>query len=531
MLLAKSLFFAAVMGSFAALAAARVIHVPGEAPTVQAGLDSLQDGDTVLVAVGVYAEALTAPPLHFVLRGDIQVDTGDYPRPLIDPSLLPGSDSLACLVLPLNSHPVIEHFRFRNGTEMFPRHSAGSYGGIVSRAPDVRMYSCLVDSAFVGFAQVLEGGVTTLERCQFRNDTVACLGGTGTVWHAQNCYFSARAFYVVAVAAPNSSFIHCHFGETHSVGGYLLHASGDGTLIEGCIFGPDSSSYSVLSVSYGSARVINNLFADCRSASGVIKIDVTLGDTVTLENNALIRLADDFSQMFSGLYLHWAGSFGSGRFIKVRSNVFADITGYAYRAKAIYSIGVSGMIEDNRFNNLDHDSLPAVRMIQADDDSLILRENLFWNTQLAVRGNAFTDARWNWWGDSTGPYHATQNPDGLGDEVQGDVQFEPWYPDTSFLSLRGIRTLLPERFEVEAYPNPFNSSVTLKLTPSERVIVRVELFDMLGRKVQDIWSGPLAFEKRITFDGSQLASGIYFARVWQPIGNRPLALAKLVLMK
>ncbi len=32
----------------------------------------------------------------------------------------------------------------------------------------------------------------------------------------------------------------------------------------------------------------------------------------------------------------------------------------------------------------------------------------------------------NWWGDSTGPYHATANPGGLGDSVSDYVDFDPW---------------------------------------------------------------------------------------------------------
>jgi hypothetical protein len=41
-------------------------------------------------------------------------------------------------------------------------------------------------------------------------------------------------------------------------------------------------------------------------------------------------------------------------------------------------------------------------------------------------GRALVDARMNWWGSSTGPYHPTLNPGGLGDEVSDSVQFDPW---------------------------------------------------------------------------------------------------------
>ncbi len=36
------------------------------------------------------------------------------------------------------------------------------------------------------------------------------------------------------------------------------------------------------------------------------------------------------------------------------------------------------------------------------------------------------DASYNWWGDASGPYHETKNPNGTGDEISDYVIFEPW---------------------------------------------------------------------------------------------------------
>jgi len=41
-------------------------------------------------------------------------------------------------------------------------------------------------------------------------------------------------------------------------------------------------------------------------------------------------------------------------------------------------------------------------------------------------GSETVDATNNWWGDASGPYHETLNPDGMGDEVSDNVDFEPW---------------------------------------------------------------------------------------------------------
>lgn len=40
----------------------------------------------------------------------------------------------------------------------------------------------------------------------------------------------------------------------------------------------------------------------------------------------------------------------------------------------------------------------------------------------------------NWWGDATGPYHATLNPSGLGNSVSDNVNFVPWLLETYALT-------------------------------------------------------------------------------------------------
>ncbi|MDH7507169.1 MAG: hypothetical protein QHH15_05225 [Candidatus Thermoplasmatota archaeon] len=46
---------------------------------------------------------------------------------------------------------------------------------------------------------------------------------------------------------------------------------------------------------------------------------------------------------------------------------------------------------------------------------------------LVWEGSFLLDARFNWWGDASGPCHVVLNPDGLGDNVSGNVSFAPWF--------------------------------------------------------------------------------------------------------
>ena len=46
-----------------------------------------------------------------------------------------------------------------------------------------------------------------------------------------------------------------------------------------------------------------------------------------------------------------------------------------------------------------------------------------WNP---IQTESVVDAKNNWWGDNSGPYHPTNNPSGKGDNVTDYVDFEPW---------------------------------------------------------------------------------------------------------
>ncbi|MFH0730526.1 MAG: right-handed parallel beta-helix repeat-containing protein [Pseudomonadota bacterium] len=51
------------------------------------------------------------------------------------------------------------------------------------------------------------------------------------------------------------------------------------------------------------------------------------------------------------------------------------------------------------------------------------------------QGSAEVDARDNWWGDASGPWHATLNPEGQGDTVSDGVLFDPWATSPSTVEI------------------------------------------------------------------------------------------------
>lgn len=64
------------------------------------------------------------------------------------------------------------------------------------------------------------------------------------------------------------------------------------------------------------------------------------------------------------------------------------------------------------------------------------------------------------------------------------------------------------------YPNPFNPTTQISYTLPERANVRLEVYNSMGQRVMLLHNGPLpAGQHFATFDGSQLASGIYIYRL------------------
>lgn len=507
-----------LLSAGASIAFGDVIRVPEEASTIQAALDSISDGDTVLVAVGEYAEALHAPALSFVLRGAVLADTGDYPRPVVDPSPLPGSDSLACLILPANSHPIIEDMKFRTG----------AWGAIRSASPDPILRRCCLDSLYVAFRQDVDSPdyVITLKSCLFRHDSVMCVSAGLSQVHATDCLFSGRGGVLVS-ASGGSRFVRCHFRDNDR--GHLLVAYGRDMEISDCIFGP-YGPYVFVAVSLDAirGRVCNNLFTECQPGAGVLSVSTDTADGVLVQGNVFVNNRGVMTQGNAGMsFFHqWDGDPSQSGIIQ--DNIFTACS--TNTGSKGLGLSAAARVIHNRFADLSPPSRAAVKVYAS---SPVLRNNLFERNGIGIstENAGPVDARWNWWGDSTGPYHASLNPGGQGDEVQGNVEFIPWWADTSFLHTTPRGTPSPEAFDLQAYPNPFNAGLTIRFRVPDPGIFRVELFDVLGRRAALMHWGPATGVVEIKYDARLLSSGVFFIRATDTIFNRSVAMCKVVHLR
>ena len=110
-----------------------------------------------------------------------------------------------------------------------------------------------------------------------------------------------------------------------------------------------------------------------------------------------------------------------------------------------------------------------------------------------------------------------------------DGQFIGVYRYTPAVSANPTVELHPNHFSLSAHPNPFNPTTVLSFDIPRSGRVTISIYDITGRLVQTLADRVYPEGSfRINFDGSKLASGIYFARLQ---GNSFSKTQKLVLLK
>ncbi len=96
-------------------------------------------------------------------------------------------------------------------------------------------------------------------------------------------------------------------------------------------------------------------------------------------------------------------------------------------------------------------------------------------------------------------------------------------------SVPSEKNFIPVGFELSAYPNPFNPAVTINFTAPSSDIYKISVYNMLGQKLFDVYTGELtAGEHRFTLDMSEYSSGTYIVNIYSSNYFNSL---KLLMMK
>jgi len=502
-----------------------ILRVPDQFPDIQLALDSVSVDDTVMVERGLYEEILTAPSVPFVFLGEFVPDSTGMPRPLVDASAIPGPDSTAVLTLPLGCVARIDGMSFKNenriGIELWSDSlflsncvvESTSFG-IDQRRFDV---SALIDIRDSRFSQCTEmcilsvrGNYLRLSRCDFIGGTEANIYSLVAAWYADidSCVFACPSERTCLTTSGTSSVRHCAFGPcTAPAFTYCVRLVGD------------------------SVECLNNRFVDCASGWHSLVVSSPIPEGIEVRGNSFLscRSRSDLTVCEGALGIGVAqDENGDGPLIE--SNVFANCSGHDGADDIMPPINSPVRLRSNRFV---HDSLNGLPSIGGSGSPwqstpVTLRNNTFEECGYALDGSAETDARENWWGDASGPYHETLNPTGLGDTITGPVQFIPWLTDTT-QSISDYRATMPDDFALIAYPNPFNPLTKLTFSLERTAHVDLTIFDVTGRQVANLIDDNLPEGKHeVFFNGASLASAVYFARLATP--SRSIT-SRIVLIK
>ena len=73
----------------------------------------------------------------------------------------------------------------------------------------------------------------------------------------------------------------------------------------------------------------------------------------------------------------------------------------------------------------------------------------------------------------------------------------------------------PDSYELlQNYPNPFNPATTIQFSLKEQSVVRIVVYDVLGREIVRLVNGVMPSGKHsVNFSAAALTSGIYFTQM------------------
>lgn len=511
----------------------RVLEVPADYSTIQIALDSSQTSDTIRVAPGVYHEFLLAPSHSLTLTGWYPGDTLAVLRSTLDP-IPSGVDTPSAAVFSGDS-VAIRNFAFFNRHEYRQYGAATRTGGVRFMGTALSLESCRFDSVSRG---VRGGARLYLRNCIFEGCYRDCV--TPSVYgmvDCRDCSFDGEGPHLLKCYS-NSVVRNCTFLCNRQQSEFLTFYGSD-IAISNCRFGPCYTSFPVLDA----APLENCLIESCEfegidHASSLIAVFVDCGETsdvtpLTVRGNRFVNYHGISPATGTRAISIICQGSGVQQVATIEHNDFQD--GSSNTATGVESDGSFNLI-GNRFADLVPLSVPDVRLRGVFAVTAFARNNSFLPPGLAAQTDGMPfDARENWWGDSTGPYHVAFNPEGQGTEVGNGVEFIPWLtappdsiPDTSGTSA-DERSELPSELSLSVFPNPFNPATTISFTLNKSAIVRLELFDILGRRIatlaDDLFT---AGQQEVHFDGSKYASGVYFAKLTTP---RTSQAAKLLLLK
>lgn len=538
---------------------AMVRTVPTDYANLQTALDSTQTGDTVLVLPGDYAEASYSATSGVTIcsRYLLSGDTADIASTRLL-GFTNGDDTLRALTLVSAGgiDPTVRIVGIH-----FARSSASSLddGGALSFTRlHASVEHCVFDScaARSGGAIHVHESWATISNCRFNRCALhlaaSVLHSAGSIIEIESCLMvnsfsfadsseTPELFWILhsSLLLRNSEFRHNGY-DHHWLGTLVVTASKppDTVEIAGCSFS-NNKFKSLAEGEMDFLRVDSNQFTENELSQALYS--QSSYDSLT-KFQAIGNTFETFTPV-TGALMHglFALDTSSHHVTIVERNLVRDIHG---GHTAFCSI-----IDDNEFersvkhnyvlNNSVHSITwpPSGSVLTIGTGEGELEENVFMGNEgyAVYQGplNLVPFARHNFWGDASGPYDSLNNPSGQGDTVEWRVAYRPWEADTSFMSAADeprAPVEIPASFIGNAYPNPFNSAVTIEFVLLHDEEIELAVYDLTGRRVTEVYRGWMNRGVHIReWRPAGQASGLYFARLSAVDGVR--STAKLLYLK
>ena len=487
-----------------------VIHVPGDKPTIQSGIDVAAPGDTVLVAAGTYFGSLE-------MRGGVNLrsETGQYDCVTIDGTLHGGGIQFVSLA----GQSLLEGFTI-TGTmgdalyffesEAVVRNchiSDNHFGGVSCRNSSLSIFNCVISNNFSasnGGGMYVHGSSSlTMENCKVIGNTSYGLGGGLGIYcpaSISECIFEGNSAGINGGGVwcyGEQTFDNCTFMENSAQrdgGGVFVNVS---TLpgsypefIECRILGNSAVVGSGGGIScIGSAQITECLIVDNSAGKSGGGLHFAGTDSIVVNQCTIVGNSADFQG--GGIYSY-----------STNFQLTTSIIAFSREGEGVYCYGGGSALEISLcdiFGNKGGDQLCGF-----DRGGNFSEDPLFCNM---ASGNFFLDQ-----GSpcliGSDPYFFVIGAQGMGDCSVAPVDD----PDMVIPADEGLLG--------QNHPNPFNPRTVIPFVLKEPGRPVLRIFDIAGREIITLLSGEdfAAGRSEVIWNGrdssgSRVPSGLYFYRL------------------
>jgi hypothetical protein len=291
---------------------ARILNIPDEYQTIQAGVNASENDDTVLVQPGEYVENLVISDRDLVLAS-LYLTTGD--ETCIDSTVIDGDQNGSVIYLEngVNRTGVVIGFTIRNG-------SAPRGGGVYLESYNVVIEHCKIrrnrcSSDYGGGICNYWDGNLKLSYCTFDSNKDAWWGGavfSQLSMSADHCVFSnnSASGYGGAVHLrqwPGGTFTNCAFVNNSAPNGGAIQLWAAAAALDRCTIANNQSPDSLggLQFSSGSKVILNNSILWDNEGYQVACDNHTYRDTVSVSYSDIQGGEEGIYQIDGQALIRW----------------------------------------------------------------------------------------------------------------------------------------------------------------------------------------------------------------------------------